>query len=58
MRLGARLQSTKEKVECEEIVTANILVDNVIEIFVKKKEKKVDYFFQKIICVVIMRDID
>lgn len=38
MRLEARLQSTKEKVGCEEIVTANI--DNVIEIFVKKEEKR------------------
>lgn len=37
MRLETRLQSTKEKVGCEEIVTANI--DNVIEIFVKKEEK-------------------
>lgn len=36
MRLEARLQSTKEKVECEEIDTANTVVDNVIEIFVGK----------------------
>lgn len=59
MRLEARLQSMKEKVGGEEIVTANI--NDVIEIFDCKKVGKRDGggTCKKIICVLyIMRDID